>query len=233
LTPHDAESVMNAVTRSIAGGAFLAIAVALMLFIPAGTIRYWQGWVYWLVFFASVTVITVYFLKHDPGLIERRTHAGPIAEPETSQKIIQAAASLLFCAQLIVPGLDYRYGWSAVPVPLVIAGDVLIAISFAIVFIVFMENSYAASIVKVESEQRVISTGLYARVRHPMYAGALLGLLATPLALGSWWALPIPFAFCAVIAMRLLDEERRLAAELPGYDDYCRKVHSRLLPGVW
>jgi protein-S-isoprenylcysteine O-methyltransferase Ste14 len=219
--------------RAFAGAAFLAIAVALMLFVPAGTIRYWQGWIYWLVFFSSVLVITVYFLKHDPALVERRTHAGPIAEPETSQKVIQAAATALFCAQLIVPGLDYRYGWSAVPVPLVIAADVLIAISFAIVFIVFMENSYAASIVKVEPEQRVISTGLYAHVRHPMYAGALLGLLATPLALGSWWALPISFALCAVIAMRLLDEERRLAAELKGYDEYRQKVPYRLVPGLW
>jgi protein-S-isoprenylcysteine O-methyltransferase Ste14 len=224
---------MGTIARSIAGGAFLATVVALMLFVPAGTIHYWQGWVYWLVFFGSVTVITVYFLKYDPALVERRTHAGPIAEPETSQKIIQAFATVLFGAGLIVPGLDYRYGWSAMPVPLVVAGDILIAISFAIVFVVLMENTYAASIIKVESEQRVISTGLYAHVRHPMYAGALLGLLATPLALGSWWALPIPLAMCAVIAIRLLDEERRLAAELPGYDDYCRKVHWRLLPGVW
>jgi protein-S-isoprenylcysteine O-methyltransferase Ste14 len=211
---------MGTVARSIAGGAFLAVVVALMLFVPAGTIHYWQGWVYWLVFFGSVTVITVYFLKYDPALIERRTHAGPIAEPETSQKIIQAFATVLFGGGIIVPGLDYRYGWSAMPVPLVVAGDVLIAISFAIVFVVLMENTYAASIIKVESEQRVISTGLYAHVRHPMYAGALLGLLATPLALGSWWALPIPLAMCVVIALRLLDEERRLAAELPGYDDY-------------
>jgi protein-S-isoprenylcysteine O-methyltransferase Ste14 len=219
--------------KAFIGATWLLLAIGLMLFVSAGSMRYWQGWIYWIIFSGAVVIVTLYFLKHDPELVARRTTAGPIAEPEMLQKVIQALASILFCAEFIIAGLGYRFGWTSVPVPLVMMGDVLVVIGFAIIFIVFMENSYAASVVRVEAEQRVISTGLYAYVRHPMYAGATLLLIGTPLALGSWWGMSVTLALCAVIVARLLDEEQRLAAELQGYDQYLQKVTFRLLPGVW
>ena len=225
---------MNTVIKkAIAGATWLLLVMALMLFVSAGSIRFWQGWIYWIVFCTSVIVITTYFLKHDPNLVARRTSAGPIAEPEPIQKIIQAIASVLFCALLIVPGLDHRFQWSSVWFPLVIASNALVATSFAIIFVVFKENSFASGVVQVEKEQRVISTGLYAYVRHPMYAGAGLLLIATPLALGSWWGIPVGLMLCAVVVVRLFDEERRLAADLSGYEEYCRKVPYRIVPGFW
>ena len=225
---------MNSVTKkATAGAACLLLVMALMLFVSAGSIRFWQGWIYWSVFSISVLVITIYFLRHDPNLVARRTSAGPIAEPEPIQKVIQAIASVLFCALLIVPGLDHRFQWSSVRFPLVLAGDTLVAISFAIIFMVFKENSFASGVVQVEKGQRVISTGPYAYVRHPMYAGAGLLLIATPLALGSWWGIPVGLVLCAVIVVRLFDEERQLAADLSGYEEYRRKVPYRIVPGIW
>jgi protein-S-isoprenylcysteine O-methyltransferase Ste14 len=225
---------MNTVTKkAIAGAGCLFLIMALMLFVSAGSIRFWQGWIYWSVFCTSAVAITIYFLRHDPNLVARRTSAGPIAEPELTQKVIQGIASALFCALLIVPGLDHRFQWSSMQFPVVLAGDVLVAISFGIIFIVFKVNSYASSVVQVEKEQRVISTGLYAHVRHPMYAGGALLLITTPLALGSWWGIPVGLALCAVIVVRLSDEERRLAADLAGYEEYRRKVRYRIIPGVW
>jgi protein-S-isoprenylcysteine O-methyltransferase Ste14 len=225
---------MNTVTKkAIAGAAWLLLVIGLMLFVPAGSIRFWQGWIYWGIFSISVGVITIYFLRHDPDLVARLTSAGPISEPESIQKVIQAIASVLFCALLIVPGLDHRFQWSSVRFPLVLAGDTMVAISFAVIFSVFKENSFASGVVQVEKEQRVISTGLYAYVRHPMYAGAGLLLVATPLALGSWWGIPVGLVLCAVIVVRLFEEERRLAADLSGYEEYCRKVPHRIVPGVW
>ena len=225
---------MNTVTKkAIAGATWLLLVMALMLFVSAGSIRFWQGWIYCSDFCTSVAAITIYFLKHDPNLVARRTRAGPIAEPEPIQKVIQAIASALFCALLIVPGLDHRFQWSSVWLPLVLAGNALVAISFAIIFVVFKENSFASGVVQVEKEQRVISTGLYAYVRHPMYAGAGLLLIATPLALGSWWGIPVGLMLCAVIVVRLFEEERRLAADLSGYEEYRQKVPYRIVPGVW
>jgi protein-S-isoprenylcysteine O-methyltransferase Ste14 len=225
---------MKSVTKkAITGAAWLLLVIALMIFVSAGSIRFWQGWIYASVFAISVVVITIYFLRHDPNLVARRTSAGPIAEPEPIQKVIQAIASVLFCALLIVPGLDHRFQWSSVRFPLVVAANSLVAISFAIIFFVFKQNSFASGVVQVEEEQRVISTGLYAYVRHPMYAGAGLLLIATPLALGSWWGIPVGLVLCAVIVVRLFEEERRLAADLSGYEEYCRKVPHRIVPGVW
>jgi protein-S-isoprenylcysteine O-methyltransferase Ste14 len=207
--------------------------LALVIFLPAGTLHYWQGWLFWVVWFACVLIVTMYFVKHDPHLIENRMKAGPGAEQQTSQKIIQAFTGTLAAALVIVSGLDHRYRWSSVATPLVVLGDALVVLGFVIVYQVFKENSFAASTIKVESKQRVISTGPYAIVRHPMYVGGALMLLATPLALGSFWALPIALAIDAAIVVRLLDEERYLSANLPGYDAYRREVRYRLLPMIW
>jgi protein-S-isoprenylcysteine O-methyltransferase Ste14 len=211
----------------------LQVILALVIFLPAGSLHYWQGWLFWTVFFACVLVVTLYFVKQDPHLIENRMKAGPGAEQQRSQKIIQAFTGTLAAALVIVSGLDHRYGWSTVSTPIVLLGDGLVVLGFAIVYQVFKENSFAASTIKVEAEQRVISTGPYRLVRHPMYVGGALMLLATPLALGSFWALPIGVALTGAIVVRLLDEERYLTTNLPGYDAYCREVRYRLLPMVW
>src|SRR5262245_854777 len=169
--------------RALHGLLWFQVVLAALIFVPAWSLTYWQGWVYWLVFGASIVAITIYFLRHDRALVERRMRAGPTAERETSQKVIQALASILMCALMIVSALDHRLGWSSVPTWLVIAGNVLVALGFLIIFRVFRENSFAASTVQIAAGQTVVSTGPYALVRHPMYSGALLLFLGTPLAL--------------------------------------------------
>jgi protein-S-isoprenylcysteine O-methyltransferase Ste14 len=225
---------MNSLTRkSLIGLIQLQVAMALFLFLPAGSLSFWRGWVYWFLLSICVIAITLYFLKYDPHLIEGRLAAGPWAEQETSQKIIQAIAAVLFVAILIVPGLDYRFHWSQVPAAIVVLGDMLLVLSFAMIFFVFRENSYAASTIKVEAEQRAISTGPYRLVRHPMYSAALILFSATPLALGSAWGLIVAIPLVAVLIARLTGEERYLSAHLPGYDAYRQQVSYRLVPLVW
>lgn len=203
------------------------------LFAPAGTLQFWQGWLYGFVFVAATTIFGVYFLQHDPGLIERRMKAGPAAEQEPAQKIIVTMIIIGFALLIVLPGLDHRWHWSAVPPWLVFVADGMLVLSFAIMFVVLKQNNYAASTIQVEAGQPVVSTGLYAIVRHPMYAGALLLVIFTPLALGSYWTLLVLIPTFPVLAWRLIDEERFLTRNLPGYADYCQKVHYRLVPGVW
>jgi len=219
--------------KALTGCIKFQLTLALFLFLPAWSLRFWEAWLYWLLFSASALILTLYFLKHDPQLIERRLEAGPVAEQEKSQKIIQAIASVLVCALFIVPGFDHRLHWSTAPTPLVLLADVSVVLGFLIVFFVFRENSYTAGTVKVEANQHVISTGPYRFVRHPMYVGATLMFLATPFALGSLWALLVAVPLCGVIVARLLNEEQYLSAHLPGYIAYCQKVRYRLLPMVW
>ena len=203
------------------------------LFIPAGTLQFWPGWLYGFIFAASTTAISVYFLKHDPKLVERRMKVGPAAEQRPAQKIIMAITLAGFILLIVLPGLDYRWHWSYMPPWLVVAANVVLALSFAIFFIVLKQNSYAASTIRVEADQPVVSTGLYAIVRHPLYSGALLLMLVTPLALGSYWTLLVAFALIPVLMWRLLDEEHFLKQNLPGYADYCRATRFRLIPLIW
>jgi protein-S-isoprenylcysteine O-methyltransferase Ste14 len=219
--------------KAFAGLLILLLVMASLLFLTAGTIRYWQGWAYLAVFFGASFLITLYLAKNDPALLKRRLSAGPWAEKEQAQKIIMAFTSIGFIALIVTPGLDFRFGWSAVPLPIVAAGDVLVAIGYAIIFLVYKENTFTSATIEVAKDQRVISTGPYALVRHPMYAGGLLYLLGTPLALGSWWGL-VPFAATLpFLIWRLFDEEAFLARNLPGYTEYRNKVRFRLAPGVW
>src|SRR5262249_4557365 len=168
---------------------FLAIAMGLLLFVPAGTARYWQAWGYLTVFFAASILITYYLMTKDPALLKRRLSGGPTAEKEPTQKIIMLFASLGFIGVLIVSALDHRLGWSAVPAYAVIAGEVFVAVGFYIIFLVYKENTFTSATIEIAQDQRVISTGPYGLVRHPMYAGGLVYLLGTPLALGSYWGL--------------------------------------------
>ncbi len=219
--------------RAFGGLLFLLVSMAAALFLSAWSVDYWQAWVFLAVFALASFAITLYLMKQDPELLERRVRAGPIAEHERGQKIIQSFASLGFIALLVVPGIDHRFGWSIVPAWVLLAGDVLVALGFLIVFFVFRENTFASATIEVEAGQRTITTGPYALVRHPMYAGALILLAGVPLALGSWWGLLAIAPMKLIIVQRLLAEERFLAKNLPGYSDYRSRVRYRLAPFVW
>jgi len=209
------------------------VVMAALLFLPAGTIDYWQGWVFMAVFVGASAAMTVYLVINDPKLLERRMHAGPAAEKEPTQKIVMLFAMAGFIASLVFPALDHRFGWSRVPSYISLAADALIVLGFLLVFLVLKVNSYSASTVQVTEGQEVISTGPYALVRHPMYAGALPMLIGVPLALGSWWGLFALLLFVPALIWRLLDEEKFLAKNLPGYIEYQHKVKYRLIPHVW
>jgi protein-S-isoprenylcysteine O-methyltransferase Ste14 len=189
--------------------------------------------VYLGVFFGASIPITIYLMRHDPALLQRRLAAGPTAEREPAQKIIMLIASLGFIAMLVVPALDYRYSWSNTPAYVVLLGDALAALCFAITFLAYKENTFASATVEVAQNQRVVSTGPYAIVRHPMYAGGLLVFIGTPLALDSYWGLVASIAVLPALIWRLLDEERLLSRNLPGYAEYCAKVRWRLIPRVF
>jgi protein-S-isoprenylcysteine O-methyltransferase Ste14 len=226
--------MMRSVTiKAVAGLANLIVVMALALFAAAGTLRFVEGWVFLALFFGAALAITVYLARKDPALLERRTKAGPIAEKEASQKVIQGLASVCFLSTLVVPALDHRLGWSHLPLPAVLAGDAMVGLGFLVVLLVFRENTYTSSVIEVATEQRVIDTGPYGVVRHPMYLGALLLLAGIPLALASLVGLATFPPFVAIIAWRLLDEERFLAGHLAGYAAYRQKVRYRLVPHVW
>lgn len=223
----------NLAVRAFLGLGNLLLILLLLLFVPAWSFSYREGWLFILVFFSSVFVITAWFLKKDPKLIENRLKAGPVAEKERSQKIIQSLAGIFFVLVFVIAGTDHRLGWSEVPFSLVIAGDILVVLGLYVVFLVFRENSYTSGTIEVGKDQQVISTGPYAVVRHPMYAGAFVMLLGVPPALGSWWAYPFVFLIYAAIVGRLLHEEMFLSEHLPGYADYMRKTRYRLVPRIW
>ena len=219
--------------RAWFGIASLAVAMALVLFLSAWTIDYWQAWVYLAVFFGASIPITGYLMKNNPALLRRRLRAGPTAETRRAQKIAMLFASIGFVGLLVVPSLDRRFGWSNVPLFAVIAGDVLTALCFYITFLTYRENSFTSATIEIAPGQTVISTGPYAIVRHPMYAGGLLVFFGTPLALGSYWGLLAFGAASPALIWRLVDEERFLKESLPGYVDYCRQVRWRLIPGIF
>ena len=225
---------MNSLSqRAAARTAGFLIPLGLLTFVSAGTIHFWQGWLFWLSFSISVIATTVYLLRHDPALVERRIRAGPGAESRPSQKVIQAINLVMFVGIVIVPGLDHRFDWSRVPAALVVVANLLMLMAFGFILLVVRENTFAASTITVERGQRVISTGPYAHVRHPMYAGALPLIFAIPIVLGSWWGLLVAGISLPLLIVRILDEERALSAELVGYDNYRRAVPYRLIPLVW
>lgn len=209
-----------------------SVIIGLVLFFSAGTIRYWQAWVYLLVIVVCSVPVTLYMIT-DPVLLESRTKIGPAAEQRPIQKIIVLFLFVPTIAAFIVPGLDRRFSWSRMPVWFSILGDALIVVSIWLSYRVFKENSFGSATVEVAKGQKVISTGPYAFVRNPMYSSAVLFFLAMSLALGSYWAL-IPAALTIpCFAWRLYDEEKFLAQNLPGYTEYCTKVRWHLIPGVF
>jgi len=217
-------------TRLILRCLFAVVFLAAFLFIPAGSLHYWQGWVLMAQLFLPMPFTSVYFLKRDPQLVERRLRTQEaIGEQKTIIRWLQGVAF----ASLLIPGLDYRFGWSHVPLWLTILSQILAFAGSLITLWVMKENSFASRTVQVEEGHRVISTGPYRFVRHPMYFGAILMFVFTPLALGSWWALPGFLLVIPFLVLRLLNEEKLLRRDLPGYSDYCLRTRSRLLPLLW
>jgi protein-S-isoprenylcysteine O-methyltransferase Ste14 len=207
--------------------------MAALIFIPAGTLYYWQGWLFLFTFSAATTGFTVYLALYDKPLLERRLAAGPGSEKEWSQKIIISLMIMSFLAFIIFPVVDHKIGYSPVPAWLSAVGDLIVFASFMGVFAVLRFNSFAASNVRVEEGQRLIETGPYAWVRHPMYASALWMFVGIPLALGSWWAIALNIICFPILLWRLLDEERVLRRDLPGYIEYAKRVRYRLFPYLW
>jgi protein-S-isoprenylcysteine O-methyltransferase Ste14 len=225
---------MNALNaKALVSLVVLLVIMAALIFLPAGTFKFWQAWVFLAVYFGSSFAITLYLMKNDPRLLQRRMRGGPTAERQLTQKIIMSLTSLGFIALLVVPGLDHRFGWSHVPPAVELGANAIVALGFLGVLRVFKENTYTSSTIELSGDQRVISTGPYALVRHPMYASALAMLIGIPIALGSFFGLLVFAAISGALIWRLLEEERFLAANLPGYTEYQKKGPKRLLPGVW
>jgi protein-S-isoprenylcysteine O-methyltransferase Ste14 len=209
------------------------VAFGLLLFLPAGTFDYWQAWAYIGVFVGTSIGPSIYLAVKDPAALERRMQAGPGAETRMVQKVIVSAIFAAFGGLMVLSALDHRFGWSSVPPAVSVAGDALVAIGLGFAMLVVIQNSYAAANVRVESGQQVVTTGVYGFVRHPMYVGALILMIGTPLALGSWWGLLFLVPGVAVLVFRILDEEKLLRQDLAGYDEYAEQVRYRLVPHVW
>jgi protein-S-isoprenylcysteine O-methyltransferase Ste14 len=210
-----------------------AAVLGILLFLPAWTLNYWQAWVFIVVFGLAANAIGIFLSFQDPALLERRKKVGPKAEQNPVQKIIMSVAVIALLSLFVFAGLDHRFGWSVMPLFVPIIGEILVLLGFLITYFVFKENSFGASNITTEAGQKVISTGPYTFIRHPMYAGVLVLLVGVPLALGSFWCLLILAIAIPGLVFRILDEEKLLKKELPGYTDYMQKVRYRLLPFIW
>jgi protein-S-isoprenylcysteine O-methyltransferase Ste14 len=223
---------MNAVVKGLVSAILGLAAFGLLLFLPAGTFHYWQAWVFLAVFALSTWIPSVYLMRTNPAALERRMR-GPLAETRMLQRIVIAVIFVCFPAMFVVSALDHRFGWSPVPATVSLAGDALVAIGLILDMFVVIQNGYAAVNVVVEDGQRLISSGLYGLVRHPMYTGNVILMLGVPLALGSYWGLLFVIPGLIVLVLRIRDEEDLLAHELSGYREYTQHVRYRLLPYVW
>lgn len=224
---------MNIGLKAIVSGLVGTVFFGMVVFYPAGTLRYWQGWVFVAIFAVASLVPSAYLARTNPAALQRRMHAGPKAETRTVQKFIIVGAFAALFALMALSALDHRFGWSAVPAAVTVLGDVMVAVGLSIAMLTIIQNNYAAATVTVEAGQPVVSTGLYGFVRHPMYFGNLILMLGIPLALGSYWGLVVFVPAVLVLVFRILDEERALVAGLNGYRDYTHRVPYRLVPHVW
>jgi protein-S-isoprenylcysteine O-methyltransferase Ste14 len=224
---------MKTLVKGGVSAALGLVAFGLLLFLPAGTLHYWQAWVFLAVFAFYTWIPSVYLVRKNPAALERRMHAGPLAETRTLQQIVSAVVFICFPAMLVVSALDHRFGWSPVPTTVTVVGDILVAVGLAVAMLVVAQNGYAAANITVESEQTLASTGLYGLVRHPMYSGSIIMMVGVPLALGSYWGLALVVPGLIALALRIRDEEDLLEHELSGYREYIQHVRYRLVPYVW
>lgn len=223
------KTVGKAVLSAISGLA----AFGLMLFLPAGTFDYWQAWVFLAVFALVTWIPAAYLARNNRAALQRRLRTGPFRETRMLQKLIAAIVFVSLEGTLVLSALDHRFGWSPVPTTLCLVGDVLVTVGFGLAMIVVIQNGYAGSTITVETEQKLISTGLYGLVRHPMYTGNIVMMVGIPLALGSYWGLIFVVPGLAVLVLRIQDEEQLLEQELSGYREYTQQVHYRIVPHVW
>jgi protein-S-isoprenylcysteine O-methyltransferase Ste14 len=208
-----------------------ALLIPVILYALAGTLHYWQGWLYWMVLLVPMLAAVLYFLKADPELLERRMK---FQEREREQQTIVLMGTLAFVAGFIAIAIDLRlHGLNTVPYFFVLAADAGVLLGYSLILWVFKENSYASRTIEVMEGQKVITTGPYAIIRHPMYLGFLVMYLATPIALGSWWAVPVFSLYIPILVWRILSEEKVLLRDLEGYREYCRERRYRLLPFIW
>ena len=218
--------LLNALIKFLVG----LLLVGLLIFLPAGTLAYPGGLLVLGLLFIPMLLMGIVMLARARDLLAKRLDA---KEKQAAQKGVQSLAGLVFMAGFVLAGLDFRFGWSDMPLPVVIAASVIFLIGYGLYAEVMRENAYLSRTVKVEEGQTVISTGLYGIVRHPMYLASVLMFLSIPLVMGSWYAL-IPFAFYPLLmVVRILDEEKLLTAELSGYEEYKRKVKYRMIPFIW
>lgn len=223
---------MKTVGKVLTSGTLGVVSFGLMLFLPAGTFHYWQAWVFLTVFALSTWIPGVYLLRTNPAALDRRMR-GPFAETRPLQQLVVLFLFVCFFAMFVFSALDHRFGWSTVPASISVIGDVLVAVGLGVAMLVVIQNSYAAVNITVEAGQKLVSTGLYGLVRHPMYTGNIILMLGVPLALGSYWGLLFVVPGLFVLALRISDEENMLDHELSGYHEYTQRVRYRLVPFVW
>lgn len=222
----------NALRVTLSSVASLA-GFMVLLFAPAGTLDYWQGWLFLGVFAVVSLVPTLYLGRIDPATVDRRMHAGPTAETRTVQKLVVVGIIVCFTGILVLSGIDHRFGWSGVPAALSLLGAAMMAVGLGGAMLVVVQNRYAAATITVEDGQPLVTSGLYGIVRHPMYSASVVMMIGMPLALGSYWALLIVPVVLALLVIRILDEETMLREELAGYRDYMATVRYRLIPLAW
>jgi protein-S-isoprenylcysteine O-methyltransferase Ste14 len=225
--------IVKAVLKVFMSGLVQLVAIGVLLFLPAGTFNYWQAWAFLVVFTVAAWIPSIYLQITKPAVLQRRMRSGPTAEGRTVQKVAMAGLYFSLAAICVVGGLDHRFAWSSAPAALCVLGNVVVAAGLAVVVLVVIQNSYASTTVQVAADQQVVSSGLYGLVRHPMYTGNVIMLVGLPLALGSYWALVFVAPGLIVLASRIRDEEKLLAAELTGYREYTQMVRYRLVPCMW
>jgi protein-S-isoprenylcysteine O-methyltransferase Ste14 len=224
---------VKTIPRILVFGLVEPVIFGLMLFLAAGTFNYRQAWVLLVVFALSTWIPSIYLLHTNPVALQRRLRAGPTAETRVVQKIVIAGWYLSLATTFVISALDHRFGWSRVPAAICLVGDVLVAVGLGVVMLVVIQNSYAAATVRVEAGQKLISTGLYGLVRHPMYTGNMIMMVGIPVALGSYWGLVFVIPGLIVLGLRIHDEEKLLQEQLDGYHEYTQKVRYRLVPCMW
>jgi protein-S-isoprenylcysteine O-methyltransferase Ste14 len=227
------EIAIKTVGKSALSAVIGLASLGVMLFLPAGTFDYWQAWVLIALFTLPIWILSIYLLRNNPTALERRLRTEAVGETRMVQKVIAAFALLLLMASIVLSALDHRFGYSPVPTTLCLIGDAVVAVGLGFAIMVMVQNSYAGTTVMVEAEQKLVSTGLYGLVRHPMYTGNVIMMMGIPLALGSYWELAFVIPGLIVFGLRIRDEEALLTQELSGYREYAQQVRYRLVPYVW